>query len=120
MALKEFKFKSFTLDQLKELGTPAFMELLPSRQRRSFKRGFGEQKEKLIKKIEKKNNVKTHVRDMVILPNMIGKTVQIYTGKEFQAVTFTEDMLGHYFGEYALTRKKATHTNIGVTNKPKK
>ena len=120
MALKEFKFKSYTLAQLKEMSTAEFVELLPSRQRRSFKRGFSEDKEKLVSKIEKKNNVKTHSRDMIILPKMIGKTVLIHTGKEFQAVIFTDDMLGHNFGEYALTRRRAVHTNIGVTNKPKK
>ncbi|MCA9477519.1 MAG: ribosomal protein S19 family protein [Nanoarchaeota archaeon] len=120
MALKEFKFKSYTIDQLKEMGTAEFVALLPSRQQRSFKRGFSDEKQKLVKKIEKKNNVKTHLRDMIILPTMIGKTVQIHTGKDFQAITFTNEMLGHYFGEYALTRKRAVHTNIGVTNKPKK
>lgn len=120
MALKEFKFKSKSLEELQELSTAEFVALLPSRQRRSYKRGFSEDKEELIKKIEKKNNVKTHSRDMIILPKMVGKTIEIHTGKAFQAVVITDDMIGHYFGEYALTRKRAVHTNIGVTNKPKK
>lgn len=120
MALKEFKFKSYTLEQLKEMSTKEFFELLPARQRRSFTRGFDDNKQKLIKKIEKKNNVKTHARDMIILPQMVGKTVQIHNGKSFQAVVIVEEMIGHYFGEYALTRARAKHTNIGVTNKPKK
>jgi small subunit ribosomal protein S19 len=71
-------------------------------------------------KIEKKNNVKTHRREMIVLPKMVGKTIQIHNGKGFESVTITEDMIGHYFGEFSLTRKRAVHTNIGVTNKPKK
>jgi small subunit ribosomal protein S19 len=120
MALKIFKFKNKTLEELKAMNIDEFSTLLPSRQRRSIRRGLSDEKKKLLMKIEKKNNVKTHRRDMIIFPSMIGKTVQIHTGKTFQAVTFTEEMLGHYFGEYALTRKRAVHTSMGVTNKPKK
>lgn len=120
MALKEFRFKAKKLDEFKEMSLMEFAELLPSRQRRSIKRGFSDTKKKLLKKLEKKDNVKTHLRDMIIVPAMVGKTVQVYTGKTFQAVTIVDEMLGHYLGEFALTRKRATHTNIGVTTKPKK
>ncbi len=120
MALKVFKFKNKTLEELQEMSKDEFSTLLPSRQRRSFRRGFSDEKKKLIQKIEKKNNVKTHQRDMIIFPSMVGKTVQIHNGKGFQAVTFTEEMIGHNFGEFALTRKRAMHTSMGVTNKPKK
>ena len=77
-------------------------------------------KEQLIAKIEKKDRVKTHLRDMFIFPTMVGRTVQIHNGKDYIAVTFTEEMIGHFFGEFALTRKKAAHTSMGVTVKPKK
>ena len=120
MALKIFKVKNKTLEELKAMTIDEFSTLLPSRHRRSIRRGFSDEKKKLLLKIEKKNNVKTHQRDMIIFPSMIGKTVQIHTGKTFQAVTFTEEMIGHFFGEYALTRKRAMHTSMGVTNKPKK
>jgi len=120
MALKEFKFKSKTLPELQQLSIAEMAELLPSRQRRTIKRGFSDAHVKLMAKIEKKNNVKTHLRDMIIFPSFVGKTVQIHTGKTFLAVTFTSDMIGHYFGEFALTRKRAVHTSVGVTNKPKK
>jgi len=120
MALKEFKFQSKTLEELQALSLNELAEMLPSRQRRSIKRGFSDEKKKLMLKIEKKDNVKTHRRDMIILPKMVGRTVQIHTGKTFQAVTFTGEMIGHFFGEFALTRKRAQHTSVGVTNKPKK
>jgi small subunit ribosomal protein S19 len=120
MALKEFKFKSKTLDELKAMSLSELSELLPSRQRRSIKRGLSDEKKKLMQKIEKKNNVKTHRRDMIVLPSMVGKTIQIHTGKGFQAILITDEMIGHFFGEFALTRKRATHTSVGVTKKAKK
>ncbi len=120
MALKEFKFNSKTLDELKQLSLSELAEIFPARQRRTIKRGFSDTHKKLIEKINKKNNVKTHLRDMIVLPSMVGKTVQIHTGKGFQAILLKEEMIGHYFGEYALTRRKATHTSVGVTNKPKR
>ncbi|MGM5479980.1 MAG: 30S ribosomal protein S19 [Nanobdellota archaeon] len=120
MALKEFKYRSKTLEELKELSIDELAEMLPSRVRRKIKRGFSDNHKKLLDKIQKKDNVKTHLRDMIVLPFMVGKTVHIHTGKSFQPVTFTEEMIGHYFGEFVLTRKKATHTNIGVATKPKK
>ena len=120
MALKVFKFKSKTIEELKALSIAEFIELLPARQRRSYRRGFSDEKVKFLKKLEKKNNVKTHLRDMIVLPSMVGKTVQIHTGKGFQAVVIVEEMIGHFLGEYALTRKRASHTTMGVTNKPKK
>ena len=120
MALKEFKYRSKTLPELQSMSVSELAELFPARQRRTIKRGLSDHHKKLMAKIEKKNNVKTHLRDMIVFPNFVGKTVQIHSGKGFQAVTFTSDMIGHYFGEFVLTRKRATHTSVGVTNKPKK
>lgn len=120
MALKVFKFKSKTLEELKELSTAEFAELLPSRQRRSIKRGLSEEKKQFIEKVEKKGSAKTHRRDMIVFPSMVGKTIQIHNGKQFIPIIVKEEMIGRFFGEFALTRKKATHTNIGVATKPKK
>ena len=120
MALNVFKFKSKTIEELQSLSASEFVELLPARQRRCYKRGFSDEKVKFLSKLEKKNNVKTHLRDMFIFPSMVGKTVQIHTGKGFQAIIITEEMIGHFLGEYALTRKRAAHTSMGVTNKPKR
>ncbi|MGE0793287.1 MAG: ribosomal protein S19 family protein [Candidatus Woesearchaeota archaeon] len=120
MAKKEFKFHSKTLEELKALSLNDLSLLLPSRQRRSIKRGFCEEKKKLLKKLETKNNVKTHLRDMIVLPSMVDKTILIYSGQKFEPVTIRQEMIGQYFGEFVLTRRHAVHTNIGVTNKPKK
>jgi len=120
MALKIFKFKGKTIEELQQLSIDEFMELLPARQRRSYKRGFSDTKKKFIAKVQKKSVIKTHLRDMIVLPLMVGKTIQVHTGKGFEALTIQEEMIGHYLGEFALTRKRAAHTSVGVTNKPKK
>ena len=120
MALKIFKFQSKTIEELKELSISEFAALLPSRQRRSLKRGLSDDQKKLLTKLDKKGSAKTHLRNMIILPQMVGKTVQVYTGKSFESIIIKEEMIGHFLGEFAFTRKKATHTNIGVTTKPKK
>lgn len=120
MALKEFKFKGKSLKELQELSLGEVASLLPARQRRSIQRGFSDKHVKLLEKIEKKDNVKTHLRDMIVLPSMVGKTVQVHNGKSFQSIALKEEMIGHFFGEYALTRSRAKHTSVGVTNKPKK
>ncbi len=120
MAIKVFKFKGKTIGELKELSIDDFMMLLPSRQRRSYKRGFSDEKKKLIAKIQKKDNVKTHIRDFIILPLMVGKTIHIHTGKAFVPLVVLDEMIGHSLGDFALTRKRVAHTSVGVTNKPKK
>ena len=120
MALKEFKFKGKTIEELQTLSQEEFAQLLPSRQRRTIKRGFSGEKKKLVEKINKKNNVKTHHRDMIIFPNMVGKTIQVHNGKSFEQVVVQNEMIGHFLGEFALTRARAKHTSVGVTNKPKK
>jgi small subunit ribosomal protein S19 len=69
----------------------------------------------LLKKIDAgKNNVETHSRDMIILPQMVGKVIKVYTGKEFLGIPITEEMLGHFLGEYALTRRGVKHSAPGV------
>lgn len=115
MALREFKYRGKTLEELRKLSVEEFSKLIPSRQRRSLKRGFNEQHKKLLKNIRNnKNNIKTHCRDFVILPEMVGKTIRVYNGKEFIPVIIQEEMIGHFLGEFALTRKKIAHSAPGV------
>lgn len=120
MAKKEFMFHSKTIEELQTLSIKEFSEMLPSRQRRSIKKGFCDEKKKLLEKLNKKDNVKTHLRDMIILPSMVGKTIHIYSGKKFEPTLIRPEMIGQYFGEFVLTRKRAVHTSMGVTKKGKK
>ena len=64
--------------------------------------------------MNKKDVVRTHLRDMIVLPDMVGKTVEIHSGKVFNRVTIMPEMVGHYFGEYAMTRGRVNHGSAGV------
>lgn len=115
MAKKEFKYKGKTLEELKKLSLNEFMTLIPSRPRRSLKRGFTDEQKKLLERVRKdKKNIETHCRDLVIIPEMIGITIKVHDGKIFNPVLIQPEMVGHYLGEFALTRKRVSHSAPGV------
>ncbi len=58
--------------------------------------------------------MRTHRREIPILPEFVGKTVHIYTGKAFQPVDIKPEMIGHALGEFAMTRKSVKHSGLGV------
>lgn len=112
---KEFRWHGKSEEELKGLDLKEFRSLIPAQQRRSLKKGFTEQQQKLLKKIEADDkNIKTHCRNMIILPNMIGKMIKVYNGKEYVPVVITSEMLGHRFGEFSHTRKMVTHSSAGI------
>ncbi len=112
---KEFTFRGFREEELKQMSLKEFSTLLPSRERRSLLRGFTTDEEKLLKNIVAgEKNLKTHSRDLIIIPSMIGKTVGVHTGKEFLQLQITAEMLGHRLGEFALTRRMVKHSAPGV------
>ncbi|NOZ82204.1 MAG: 30S ribosomal protein S19 [Euryarchaeota archaeon] len=119
MARKEFTYRGYTLEELKKMSLEEFAELLPARQRRSLRRGFTQVQKKLLQKVSKAlegKNVKlrTHARDMIILPNMVGLTFQVHNGKDWVRVEVKPEMIGHYLGEFAPTRKRVRHGSPGV------
>jgi small subunit ribosomal protein S19 len=117
---KEFRYRGFTLDQLNSMSTEAILQLLPSRARRSLNRGISEDKRKLLEDIRSQkegklqSQIKTHARDMIILPVMVGAKVSVYSGKEFVLLEVKPDMIGHYLGEYVITNKKVVHGTPGI------
>ena len=112
---KEFTYKGKTLQELKMLSLNEFMNLIPSPERRHLKRGLTDLEKNLMKEIRSgKRNVKTHAREMIVLPEMIGLTINVYNGKEFLPIFVTEDMLGHRLGEFSLTRKPVRHGAAGI------
>lgn len=120
---KEQKFKGKTLEELQKLDVREFASLLRSRQRRTVLRNF-QKHENFIKRavlqLEKgKRAVKTHTRDLVIVPAMVGMKLQIYNGKEFVPVEVMIEMLGHKFGEFSQTRVKARHSKEDKAKKKK-
>ncbi len=115
MAKKEFTYRGKKLEDLKGLSIQEFAELVPARQRRSLKNGLSEQNKILLNKIKKgEKNLKTHRRDFVILPEMVGMMIRVYNGKEFTPVTIQEEMVGHFLGEMVYNRKKTQHSAPGV------
>ena len=111
---KEFRYRGYTLEQLKEMPLEELAKLLPARERRKIKRGFNEQEEKLLRKLKKKDTVRTHCRDMVVLPEMVGKVIFVHNGKDFVRVEIKPEMIGHRLGEFALTRRFEKHSGPGV------
>ena len=112
---KEFKWQGKNEEEIKSLDLATFLEMIPARRRRSLKRGFTEAQKKLIRKIEEdQKNIKTHCRNMVIIPAMIGKTIRVYNGKDFVPLIITVEMLGHVLGEFAHSRIMVSHSSAGV------
>jgi len=114
---KEFVFRGYSLEDLQKLTIEELLPLLTSRMRRTLKRGLTEKQDKLLRDIQNAqpgDSIRTHCRDMIILPNFVGHTINIHNGKEFQRVDIQPDMIGHYLGEFALTRSKVKHTGPGV------
>ena len=100
-----------------------FINLLPSRQRRSLHRGLRAEQGILLENIRKAKEalrkggnatVKTHVRDMIVLPEMVGVTILVHNGKEFVSVEIKPEMIGHYLGEFAITNKPVKHGTPGI------
>ena len=115
MAKKIFKYRGKTIEELQALSVSDFIALLPSRQKRTFSRGWTEPQKVFLAEMEKgKNNVKTHCRGMMILPSFVGKTIQVYRGNKFEPVIIAEEMIGHSLGEFALSRKLTTNSSPGV------
>ena len=115
MAKKEITIKGKTFEELKKLSTNELAHLLTSRQRRTIKRGMTEQQKTLLGKLRSnEKNIETHCRDMVILPEMVGVTIKVHQGREFIPVAIEAEMIGHYLGEFAQTRKKVAHNAPGI------
>jgi small subunit ribosomal protein S19 len=117
---REFRYRGYTMEQLNNMSTESILQLLPSRARRSLNRGISEEKRKLLEDIRAlrdgkvEGQVKTHARDMPILPIMVGSKVSVYSGKEFIALEIKPEMIGHYLGEYVITNKKVVHGTPGI------
>jgi small subunit ribosomal protein S19 len=120
---KEFMYRGHSLDSLLALSMDEFINLLPSRQRRSLLRGLTPEQRNLLEKLretkeaQKKGadvTIKTHVRDMIILPEMVGMKIQVHNGKEFLSMEIKPEMIGHYLGEFAVTNKPVRHGTPGI------
>jgi small subunit ribosomal protein S19 len=118
--VKAFTYRGLSQKELEELPLDKMLKLFPSRARRSLTRGINDGKRKLIGEIKAakegklKTPINTHLRDVLILPSMVGVTLNVFSGKEFKPVTITTEMVSHYLGEYVITNKRVSHGAPGV------
>ena len=117
---KEFRYRGKTLEELNTMSTEALLELLPSMARRSLNRGVSAEKRKLLEDARAKKEgkldgeIKTHARDMIVLPTMVGLTIAVHNGREFVNLEVKPEMIGRYLGEYVITNKKVVHGTPGI------
>mmetsp|Transcript_16792 Transcript_16792/g.27145 ORF Transcript_16792/g.27145 Transcript_16792/m.27145 type:complete len:155 (+) Transcript_16792:71-535(+) len=121
---KKFSYRGIDLDKLLDLTHEELMKMVKSRARRRFNRGLKRKPMALIKKLrkakketgpmEKPELVKTHLRNMIIVPEMIGSMVGVYNGKTFTTVEIKPEMIGHYLGEFSITYKPISHGRPGI------
>ena len=101
------------------------LELLPSRRRRSLSRQdfWTPRRKKLLEDIRRtmepketgeKTVVRTHVRDMPILPEMVGASIAIYNGREYLEIEIQPQMIGHLLGEFSPSTKVVRHGAPGI------
>ena len=114
---KQFTFKGKTIEELKNLDVREFSKLLKSKDRRCVLRNFQEI-EKFVSraktKLDKKKIIKTHKRNLIIVPDMVGMKIQIHKGNGYTQTEIIGEMLGHKLGEFAPTRNKVKHGKVGV------
>ena len=111
---EEFTYRGLKIEELNKLSADELLTLLPARQRRRLKRGLTKDHKRLLSRVKDREVVRTHLRDMIVLPEMVGKTIEIYNGKTFNRVEIMPEMVGHYLGEYSLTRARVSHGSAGV------
>jgi small subunit ribosomal protein S19 len=115
---KEFTYRGYTLEEMKAMTLDEIIQLLPSRARRTYKRGLDEAQSIFVQRLRSdgasEDPLRTHCRDVPVLPDFVGKTVAIHNGKEFVDVEIKPEMIGHYLGEFAMTRKTVKHSGPGV------
>ncbi|CAA6670397.1 unnamed protein product [Spirodela intermedia] len=113
---KKFSFRGVDLDQLLDMGTDELVKLFTARARRRFQRGLKRKPMALIKKLRKAKPepVRTHLRNMIIVPEMIGSIIGVYNGKTFNQVEIKPEMIGHYLAEFSISYKPVKHGRPGI------
>ncbi|XDA75923.1 hypothetical protein R6Z07F_006087 [Ovis aries] len=111
---RKFTYRGVDLDQLPDV----------ARQRPRLNRGLRRKRHSLLKRLrkakkdapptEKPEVVKTHLRNMIVLPEMVGSMVGVYNGKTFNQVEIKPEMIGHYLGEFSITYKPVKHGRPGI------
>lgn len=112
---EEFTYRGYSVADLQQMALSELLPLMPARARRKFDRGLSREHEKLLADLRSGDgSIRTHLRDMIIMPEMVGRTIEIHNGKEFQKVEIQPEAVFHYLGEFALTRRRVSHGSAGI------
>lgn len=123
LAKRQFLYRGKTVDELKRMNMDEFIQLLPARQRRSLKRGLPNRHKKLLERLRRSYRAKkkgkeliirTHCRDMIIFPEMVGLTVGVYNGHEFVTYKIYPEMIGCFLGEFSIPTIHVSHGSPGI------
>jgi len=123
---RRFYYRGHEVPTLLDLSHAELMKLMTARARRRFARGHVPMN--LIRRLrkakkdapegDKPKTVKTHLRNMIIVPEMVASVVGVYNGQSFTQVEIKPDMIGHYLGEFSISYKPVKHgrPGVGATN----
>ncbi|KAH7728596.1 ribosomal protein S15 [Aphelenchoides avenae] len=121
---RKFSFRGVDLEQLLDMDRAQFAKLIHARPRRRLSRGLQRKHKSLLTKLvnakknaqalQKPETVKTHLRDMIVLPEMVGSVVGIHSGRAYNQVEIRAEMIGHYLGEFSITYKPVKHGRPGI------
>jgi small subunit ribosomal protein S19 len=122
---KQFTYRGHSLEELQAMplypveesaDDLSVVSLLSARARRTLGRGISTDNEHLRNRVKTANGrpVRTHRRDMLILPEFVNTSIHIHNGQGYTPVDIKPEMIGHYLGEYAITRRGVTHSGPGV------
>lgn len=115
---KKITFRGKTIEEMRGLSLEDFVKIIPAHQRRTLTRMNAKAKHfiELLKqkKAKGKKIVKTHLREMIIIPAMLDLEFLVYNGKEWVKVVPSLSMLGHRLGDYAITTKLVKHSGPGI------
>jgi small subunit ribosomal protein S19 len=112
---EEFTYRGFTIGDLVQMAPSDQVKIMPARVRRKFQRGLTRDEEDLLSRVRAGDpKIRTHLRSMVVMPEMVGKAIEIHNGKEFLKVDIQPEAVYHYLGEFALTRHKVAHGAAGI------
>ena len=117
MAKKEFTFYGHRMDELRKMSLEEFASLIPARERRSLlKRGLTDAEKRFLERLRKNpdKQLRTHCRNLIIIPEMVGRQIRVHNGKEFVFLEIKKEMLGHRLGEFVDTRKRVKHSSPGM------
>lgn len=113
--IRRYVYKGKEIEELLGMKEDNLLEILPSRIRRKLNRsnGFNGKYKKLLERIvaskknlapgERAKTIKTRLRNCVIMPEMVGGNVAVYSGKEYKEFEIKFDMIGKYMGEFSIT-----------------